>query len=197
VRTRVPAAFAVVATLALAGCSQKDDQPEALPAMPVVEPPAASAGGACILWDYAFIEEKIGLRFTVAAGSEVDDTATCVVRTAEADAPALVLTVSSSSANAELFNDDLKPARSTTLKGLGQAAYKQVTKQSAKSGPVIEVGWLSEGHQLQSLKFTFAKGAKPAAMTDMTTKLVGMAESMDTIDATTEKASKGSKGKKS
>ena len=57
----------------------------ALPPVQIVEQPAASAGGACILWDYAFIEQKIGVKFTVAAADQVDDTSTCVVQT-EADA---------------------------------------------------------------------------------------------------------------
>ena len=190
-RTRVPAALAAVATLALAGCTHNTDaQAAALPPVQVVEPPAASAGGACILWDYAFIEEMIGVRFTVAAGDQVDDTAICVVQTQTGDAPSLVLTVSSSSANAELFTEDVMPAKATKLKGLGQAGYQKVTKASAKSGPVVEVGWLSEGHQLQSLKYTFAKGAKQDAVDDMTGRLVGMAKSMDTIDGNAKKAKK-------
>ena len=36
--------------------------------------------------------------------------------------------------------------------------------------------------QLQSLKFTFAKGAKPDAVEQMSTRLVGLAKAMDTTD---------------
>jgi hypothetical protein len=180
VRSRLPAAL--VAVLAMAGCSQEPTQPAALPPVQVVEPPAASAGGACILWDYAFIEEMIGVRFTIAAGSQIDDTATCLVRTQEKDEPSLLLTVSPSSANAALFTEDVMPPKAAKLKGLGQAGYRQVTKATAKSGPAIEVTWLSEGHQLQSLKYTFAKGAQQAAVNDMAAGLLGMAKVMDTVD---------------
>jgi hypothetical protein len=189
VRSRLLAAGAILATLALAGCT-KDEQPAtAMPPVQVVELPAASAGGACILWDYAFIEEMIGVRFTVAAGDQVDDTATCVVRTEEGPEPSLVLTVSASSANAELFTDDLMPKKAAKLKGLGLAGYRLVTKK-ASSGTVVEVGWLSQGHQLQSLKFSLAKGAPQDAVNDMAAALVTMAQAMDTTDGKAEEKKK-------
>ena len=108
-------ALGAAAALALAGCTE-EPAPAALPPVTVVEPPAASAGGACVLWDYAFIEERTGVRFTVAAGDRVDDTATCVVQTESGAAPSLVLTVvDRTSADAALFTAELMPKKATRV----------------------------------------------------------------------------------
>src|SRR4029450_3084816 len=60
VRSRLFTIGAAAALLALAGCTGKDAAASELPPVQIVEQPAASAGGACILWDYAFIQQKIG-----------------------------------------------------------------------------------------------------------------------------------------
>jgi hypothetical protein len=167
--------------LALAGCDDGGNEAQAAPPVELVEQPAASAGGACILWDYGFIQEKIGVRFGVAASDQVDDTSTCVVQTAAGDWPDLTLSVvESTPADADLFNSDLKPKKATKLKGLGKAGYRLTSAASGGHGPVIEIGWLSEAKQLQTLRFTFAKGAATAEVTAMNTKLLALAKAMDT-----------------
>ncbi len=181
-RTRFVAIGATVAGLLLAGCTDKPETP-ALPPVKVVEPPAASAGGACVLWDYAFIEDQIGVRFTVAAGQTVDKTSTCVVQTENGAASYLVYSVvDSTAADAELFTESITPAKATKVKGLGQAGYQLLGKATGGVGPSIEVTWLSEAEQMQSLKFTFAKGAPAGSVTDMSKRLVSMARTMDTTD---------------
>jgi hypothetical protein len=183
VRSRLIALGAVVGVLALAGCTSDVDAPEALPPVHVVEQPAASAGGACILWDYAFVEEMIGVRFTVAAGEQVDDTATCVLQTENAEAPFLVLSITDGvSADAGTFVSEVQPDRATKVKGLGVAGYRLAGKPAKGLGPSVEVGWLSEADQLQTLRFTFAPGADSAAVSAMTKRVVAMAEVMDTTD---------------
>ena len=180
-RTRLTAVGAAAGLLALAGCSSETPS-AAPPPVQVVQEPAASAGGACILWDFAFIEQEIGVAFTVAASGAVDDTRTCVVRTEQSAVPYLTLSVvDSTRADAELFLDEMKPAKATELNGLGKAGYRLVGKSSGAAGPTVEVGWLSEAAQLQTLKFTFAKGAPKAAVDEMSTRLVDLAEAMDTI----------------
>ena len=182
-RTRLIAVGAAVAALALAGCTDKSDRAAAPPPVKVVEQPAASSGGACVLWDYAFIEDQIGIRFTVAAGQTVDKTLTCVVQTEDGNAPFLVYSVAdSAAADAELFAESLTPAKATKVKGLGLSGYQLIGKAAGELGPSIEVTWLSEAEQLQSLKFTFAKGAAGDAVTDMSKRLVSMAKTMDTTD---------------
>ncbi len=183
---RTPLALAAVAgLLLLTGCSAQAEanSVSAVPAPPAVEQPAASAGGACILWDYGFIQTKISVRFTVAAADQVDDTSTCVVQTENGDYPDLALAVvESTTADAKLFLDTLAPAGSTALKGLGKAGYRLVSAAGDGHGPTVEVGWLSEAAQLQTLKFTFAEGATNTAVTDMSNRLVDLAKAMDTTN---------------
>jgi hypothetical protein len=195
VRSRLLTLGVVAVALAVTGCNDKEDNAALLPPVQVIEPPAASGGGACILWDYAFIEEMIGVRFTVAAGSQVDATATCVVRTEEGPEPSLLLAVTDSSATAALFNEELIPKKGAKLKGLGLAAYRLETKATAKTGPSYELGWLSEGRQLQTLRFTFARTAKPEAVADTTARLLTMAQTMSSTDGNADAKKKDAKKK--
>jgi hypothetical protein len=183
VRSRLIALGAAAAVLALAGCSDKQDDAAGLPPVHLVQQPAASAGGACILWDYEFIEQTIGVKFTVAASDQIDDTSTCVVQTDTADWPDLALSVvESTKADAELFAEELVPKKSTKLKGLGKAGYRLITKASGGHGPSIEIGWLSEAEQLQTLRYTFPKGAKSDAVDELSPRLLDLAKAMDTTD---------------
>ena len=180
-RSRLFAACWAAVLLALAGCTASASGSE-VPGPPVVQQPAASAGGACILWDYGFIQQKIGFTFTVAAAGESADTSTCVVQTETGDYPDLTLAVvESSKADSSTFLA-LKPAKATKLKGLGKAGYRLVTPASGDRGPTVEIAWLSEAAQLQTLKFTFAKGATSADVSAMSGKLLDLAKAMDTTN---------------
>jgi hypothetical protein len=182
VRT-VLAALGVVSLLAASGCNEKKDAPAALPPVTIAEAPAASAGGACILWDWTFIEEKIGVRFSVAASDQVDDTSTCVVQTVNGSWPDLSLSVvEQTRADAKIFLATRVPKKSVKLKGLGKAGYRLNTVATGDHGPSVEIGWLSEAEQLQTLKFTFAKGAPSASVTQMNNQLLDLAKAMDTTD---------------
>ncbi|MET8150928.1 hypothetical protein ACIBSW_00840 [Actinoplanes sp. NPDC049668] len=179
--SRLYALGAAVALLAVAGCSDNRSEAGGLPPVQIVEQPAASAGGACILWDYAFIEEKIGVRFSVAAADQVDDTSTCVVQTEREEWPYLALSVVESiKADAGMFTAENTPAKATKLKGLGKSGYRLVSKASGGHGPTVEIGWLSEAAQLQTLRYTFAKGADDDEVAKMSPKLLALAKAMDT-----------------
>lgn len=181
VRTR-SAVVAVVALLALSGCNDKRDEheTETLPPVQLVQEPAASAGGACILWDYAFIEQQIGVKFDVAASGQVDDTSTCVVQSAKSDYPDLMLSVvESTKATASVFAD-LRPKKATTLKGLGKSGYRLNGASTDDHGPSVEIAWLSEAAQLQTLKYTFPKNPDSGDVTAMNDKLLSLAKAMDT-----------------
>jgi hypothetical protein len=173
---------AAAAVLALAGCTNEPDEgATGLPPVQLVQQPAASAGGACILWDYAFIEQTIGVKFTIAASDQIDDTSTCVVQTETADWPDLALSVvESTKADADLFAEELVPEKATKVKGLGQAGYRLITKASGGHGPSIEIGWLSEADQLQTLRYTFPKGAQKDAVDELSPKLLNLAKAMTT-----------------
>ena len=180
-RSRLIALGAAAALLSLAGCTDKKDEAAALPPVQVVQQPAASAGGACILWDYAFIEQKLGVAFSIAASDQIDDTSTCVVQTETAAWPDLALSVvESTKADAELFTEELMPAKATKLKGLGKAGYRLVTKATGGHGPTVEIGWLSEAEQLQTLRFTFPKDAQSDAVDELSPKLLTLAKALDT-----------------
>ncbi|GAA2670621.1 MULTISPECIES: hypothetical protein [Actinoplanes] len=177
------AVLGVVALLAVSGCNEKEDVPTKLPPVTVAQVPAASAGGACILWDWGFIEEKIGVQFGVAASDQVDDTSTCVVQTVSGSWPDLsVSVVEQTKADAKIFLAERMPKKAVKLKGLGKAAYRLNGAATGGHGPTVEIGWLSEAEQLQTLKFTFAKGASKATVTQMNAKLLDLAKAMDTTD---------------
>jgi len=183
VRSRLFALGAAGALLALTGCTDKKAEAAPMPPVQVVEQPAASAGGACILWDWAFIQEKIGVKFDIAGSDQVEDTSSCVVRTANDSYPTLALSVvESTDADAALFTETLVPAKATKLKGLGKAAYRLDSKASGDHGPSVEIGWLSEAKQLQTLKFVFPKGASDATAKDLQPKLLSLAKAMDTTN---------------
>nr|WP_308129249.1 hypothetical protein [Actinoplanes polyasparticus] len=181
---RSVAVVGVVLLLALTGCEKRGEEQAAAPKPVTVEQaPAASAGGACILWDYAFIKQKTGVAFDVAASDQIDDTSTCVVQTTAGDYPDLMLSVvESTKASPAQFLADLKPSKATKLKGVGKAAYRLYTPPAAGHGPTIEIGWLSEAKQLQTLRFTFDKKAPAAAVSAMNPKLIALAKAMDTTD---------------
>jgi hypothetical protein len=170
--------------LALSGCSTDDAGPESLPPVQVVHPAAASAGGACILWDYAEIEQQLGVLFDIAAAGQVDDTSTCVVQSEGATHPDLMLSVvEQTPADAALYNAELVPAKATKVKGLGRAAYRIVTKAAADHGPVAEVGWLTRDKQLMTLRFTYGTDGTADEAGEMAGKLLVLARSMAADDA--------------
>ncbi len=176
-------ALGVIMLLAVSGCNKPEDAVATLPPVSVPEAPAASAGGACILWDWKFIQEKIGVKFSVAASDQVDDTSTCVVQTVNGSWPDLSLSVvEQTKADAKIFLASRVPAKSVKLKGLGKAGYRLTTAATGGHGPSVEIGWLSEAEQLQTLRFTFAKGASNSAVSQMNTKLLALAKAMDTTD---------------
>jgi hypothetical protein len=57
-----------------------------------------------------------------------------------------------------------------------------VSPAAGGHGPTVEIGWLSEAEQLQTLKFTFPPDARTDAVTEMSAKLLDLAKAMDTTD---------------
>lgn len=176
-------ALGVGLVVMLAGCSGNgagNASPAAPPPAQLTEVPAASAGGACILWDYAFIEEQLGVLFDVAAADQAANTSTCVVQSAGAARPDLSLSVvEHTEADAELFTAGLVPGGAVKVKKLGLAAYRLVGKAAGDHGPVIEVGWLSADQQLMTLRFTFPVGASPADAEAMAGRMIALARSLN------------------
>jgi hypothetical protein len=183
VRTRF-AALGAGLVLALSGCSAQGDAPSVLPPVQVVQPAAASAGGACILWDFSEIEQQLGVLFDVAAAGQVDDTSTCVVQASGRPLPDLALSVvEQTPADAETYHADLVPGTAKKVDGLGRAAYRDVAKATDGHGPVVEVGWLTADRQLMTLRFTFDEQAGADEAADMADRVLALAKSMAADDA--------------
>ena len=182
-----PAVIGVAVLLAVSGCSSPPEKPAPIvtpvPEVSLADLPAASAGGACILWDYDFIEQTIGVRFAVAAADQVEDTSSCVVQTMSAPWPDLSLSVvETTTANAEVFLAERMPDKAAKLTGLGRAGYRLNTKAAGGHGPTVEIGWLSEAKQLQTLRYTFPQDATAAQVKDMNTKLLDLAKALSTTN---------------
>jgi len=165
---------------AAAGCSG-DPAPERITTPVRINYPAATAGGACVLFDYEAIKKAIGAEFDVAAASQSGQTTTCVVQSDQADLPDLTLTISKTSADADVFKSDVVPDEgATAIKGLGLAAYQVPVAAAKDAGAGLEICWLTKDKRLMSLRFTGALDA-PAPPKALAGKLVALAKQVETI----------------
>jgi hypothetical protein len=168
-----------LAATAAAGCAE-DPPPQRITAPLRTSFPAATAGGACVFFDYATIEKAIGVRFNIAAASQSGQTTTCVVQPDKADLPDLALTITKTTADAEIFQSDVVPEKgATTLKGLGLAAYQAPVVATKATGPGLEVCWLTKDKRLMSLRFTGIPDS-PAPPKTLGPQLVALAKKVET-----------------
>jgi hypothetical protein len=169
-----------VGLLAVAGCGDSGEEtPDPVRVPPVVQVPAASAGGACQLLDYPTIEEITGVRFDVSAASRHSTTQTCQVRSEAAAHPDLLLSVTTTKANVETFTEEMAPGGSKSVGGLGKAAYRLTRAPAKGHGAGVEVGWLTGDGRMLSLRYTLAADGDRAAADAFAEKLVTMAKRLD------------------
>jgi hypothetical protein len=179
------ALIAAVASTLLTGCTTIGGRTKAATtATPAATPtrstaPAAAAGGACYLLDFADITATLGVRFDVAAASKHDKTSACVVQQAGASRPDLVLTATPTNADGAIFKSDVTPKGGIVVKNLGAAGYQRTLPATAGAGPGAEVGWLAGNGRLLTLRFTNAIDADPAAGGTVLPKLVALAQKID------------------
>ncbi|MFB6394638.1 hypothetical protein [Polymorphospora lycopeni] len=161
----------------LAGCGSDAAAVPPPPAPPpvVTALPASVAGGACVLLDYAVIEETTGTRFTVAAAMEHQKTRTCVVQDEGASRPDLVLSLTATGADQGVFTSEMVPKGATTVKELGKGAYRSTTAPAGDDGAAAEVGWLTGEGRLVTLRYTFPVGPERSAADELAPKLVELA----------------------
>jgi hypothetical protein len=179
---RTRCAAALTAALALAGCSTADGVAPAAadPRAESTRQPASSAGGACIMLDYAVVQQLLGVRFDIAASDQADNTSTCVLQSQTASHPDLVLSVvERTDATGAEFLAQMKPETATPLPHLGKAAYHQVTPGGHGAGPAVELGILTGDAQIMTLRFTFAPGGTAKQADDMVGRLVKLARAVD------------------
>jgi hypothetical protein len=170
-------------TLAAGGVAGCDDEPipQRITAPLRTSFPASTAGGACVYLDYATIEKTIGVRFDISAASQSGQTTTCVVQPGQAELPDLALTITKTTADAEIFKSDVVPEKgATTVKGLGLAAYQTPVAATKTTGPGLEVCWLTKDKRLMSLRFTGIPDS-PAPPKSMATQLVALAKRVEAV----------------
>jgi hypothetical protein len=146
--------------------------------------PAAAAGGACQLLDYDSVAAQIGTRFDTAGAAAEDETYTCALTLAGQDYPDLTLAVTATEADEAIFTATVTPSGSTAVKGLGRVGYRIGIAASAKSGPGVEVGWLSGNGRVMIMRYTFAARTSGSQVDELTPKLIALAKHVDQIGAT-------------
>jgi hypothetical protein len=168
--------------LAVAGCTAPAPEPASIPeASPLVLPvePAAAAGGACRLLDFSVIAQTTGARFTVAVATRNGKTQTCVLQTHADSRPDLSLSVTPTTADAEVFTESMVPKGAQRVAKLGQAAYRITTSPGGDHGAGVEVGWLSGDRRLIYLRYTFAAGQSRPVAEALAPKLIALGRKID------------------
>ncbi len=160
--------------------------PSAAPSVPssaAPPSPAALAGGACLLMDFPTVRQDLGVAFTVAASADTSGSYTCLLRTATASLPDLVLAITSTDLSATEFVSDVQPKGATTVTKLGKVGYVEQLSATSGRGPAIEVGWLSGNDRLIMLRYTSPSGTDPGDLaSSLTTPMITLARH---VDATT------------
>ena len=187
--------LAGAAALALAGCGQAggtgggtgaatpSEQAgygalQAAPTPSAQPTPAAAAGGSCQLLDYATVQQATGTPFAVAASTADGNAQSCALQGIYADYPALVLSVTTTKADAKTFTK-AAPDTAATVTGLGSAAYSRPVGADGAAGPGVEVDWLGRNAKLLALRYTFPAGTAPATAKALTPQLVALAKQIE------------------
>jgi hypothetical protein len=159
----------------LAGC----DGAGASPSAKGSTAPAAAAGGACQLLDFRMVNAKLGLDLSVAAGATQDNSFSCVLQTSAASYPDLVLSVSATTIDADVFGSMIQPKDAVAVPGLGVVGYQMPTPAADKAGPGVEVGWLAGNKRIIELSLRLAPGTPDSKAAEAMPKLVELAKLID------------------
>lgn len=173
----------VGAAVLIGGCTEASAQgPQPVPAIaPPAPPAAADAGGVCELLDFVVISQTLGTRFDVAAATRQDETHTCVLQATGASRPDLVLTLTPTAVDAEVFGDSVTPEGGRKVTGLGKAAYRHMIEAGSGHGPGVEVGWLSADNRLITLRYVFPAKAPESKAATIAPKLISLAKKVDAV----------------
>jgi hypothetical protein len=165
---------AVCLAVGLAGCSNATT-PNKI---------STDGGRACQAVELDNVAARLGVRFDTSAGANVDLTYTCVLAQLAGAYPDLTLSMSKSAANVVIFQVTAVPAGATSIKDLGRVAYQLTTPagtdgDGTKTGPTVEIGWLSMAPQQMVLRYTFGAAATDADVTTLTPKLLDLAHDIE------------------
>ena len=143
-------------------------------------PPAAAAGGACQLLDWAMIKSSLGLTFAVAAAAQQGDTYTCVTQGRGASLPDLTLAVTATAVDASVYTSTVQPKGAAPVAGVGKVAFSLISPAAAAAaGPIVEIGWLAGNSRIIDLRLRLTKQETVAAATAMLPELVDLAKKVD------------------
>jgi|GEM_PF-3339205 len=140
--------------------------------------PARAAGGTCTLLDYASVARATGTQFEVAAASSSSGAKTCALQVLYSDYPDLVLSVVGTEADAKAFTA-AAPDDSSSVSGLGSAAYSRVLAAGNGAGPAVEVAWLGKHKQIVTLRYTYPKDVGAHTASDHVGALTRYARSIE------------------
>jgi hypothetical protein len=138
--------------------------------------PAGAAGAVCQLLEYDTVAAELGVRFDTAGGGEKDGTATCALTQAGHDYPYLTLAMTPTKADEVIFVATVEPSGANRVKGLGLIAYRLNIAATGKSGPALEIGWLSKKERLMIVRYGFAPGADRDTLNLFYPKLLALAK---------------------
>ena len=169
----------LVLCLTMAACTSQSASANraAAPPHPVSVAPAAAAGGACQLLDWAMIKSSLGLTFAVAAAAEQGDTYTCVTQGRGASLPDLMLAVTATTVDANVYTSTVQPKGAAPVAGVGKVAFSLIVSESF--GWTLEIGWLAGNSRIIDLRLRLPKSEPPANATAMLPKLVDLAKKVD------------------
>lgn len=168
-----------------AGAKESDDSPSANASTPHPDSGSASptgkaadAGGICEYLDFAELKKATGQSFTIAEAGGGEVVTSCVVQTTEGSFPDITLTKAKTATDKKTYESEIPPKDHDEVKDLGKTGYSAVRKPVEKSGPVVEIGWLTKGH-MYSLRFTTVSGTPSAEADAAVDALVDVAQAIE------------------
>lgn len=174
-----------------AGCGElptdeagaNDDKPS-VQTEPETEPmgSAAEAGGVCVLLDFTTLSDATGESFKVARAGGEGEVTSCVVMTTTGSFPDITFTKAKTAADTDTYRMEIPPEHADEVDDLGKAAYSALRKEIDGSGPIVEIGWLTDGH-MYSLRYTSAEGSEKDVVRESIDPLVEVARAADELAA--------------
>ncbi|MFI5907376.1 hypothetical protein [Dactylosporangium sp. NPDC051541] len=172
---RVLLAVVALSAMLVAAC----DDAGASPSAPASTAPAAAAGGACQLLDFAAVNAKLGLQLSVAMGASMGNSFSCALEPAGGGYPDLVLSVTSTTIDADVYSASIAPQGAQAVPDLGLVAYQRPLPPADKAGPGAEVGWLTGNKRIIKLALRLASGTPDDKAAEAAPKLVELAKLID------------------
>ena len=143
---------------------------------------AAEAGGICELLDFATLSEATGDNFSVASAGGEGEVTSCVIMTTKGSFPDITLTKAKTATDADTYRSEIPPGDAEDVDDLGNAAYSALREEIDGSGPIVEIGWLTDGH-MYSLRYTSAEGTEEDLVRGAVDPLVAVARAADRLSA--------------